>query len=290
MIHYKSKWVKLLVHTILVLAGNALLALGIACFAVPANIIVGGASGLSLVIKQFVPLSLSTLVLIINIIALILGMFFLGKTFIIGTLVSPFAFPFFLEIFENIPALMNLTSDVLLATIYSALLQGIGLGVIFRIGYSTGGLDIPPLIVNKYTKIPVGTLVNIFDIIVLIVQFPFANTEGILYGIIQVIISGYIINQVSIMGENNIQVTIVSKHYEEIKDMIDKEIGRGVTFLNITTGYLRIDSKAVMVVMSRRQYGTLTETIQKIDPQAFIIASEVHSVKGRGFTLPDVNL
>lgn len=285
-----SKASKLLIHSILVIIGNICLAAGISCFAVPAHIILGGASGLTLVMQKFIPISLSQGVLVINIIALVVAFFFLGKSFVLGTLVSTFAFPFFLEFFERNTVLSHLTNDVLLAAIYSALLCGLGLGIIFRVGYSTGGLDIPPIIISKYTGFPVGTLINVLDVLILLGQIPFSNIENILYGIIQVLICGYIINQITIFGENNVQVIVISEYYQEIKDMIFNNIDRGCTLLNITTGYMKKEGKAVMVVLSRREYALLTENIQEIDPNAFIIASEVHSVKGRGFTLPSIDL
>lgn len=286
----QNRILRLIMHAIIVLTGNFLLAIGVQSFAIPAKIIVGGASGMSIVIGHFIPVSLSYSVLVINIVALILGLIFLGKRFIVGTIVSTFAFPLFLEFVAKTPSLNNLTNDRLLAAMFAGALQGIGVGIVFRVGYSTGGLDIPPLIINKYTSIPVGTVVYIVDIIILLAQIPFVNMEGILYGIINAIISGYCIDKAMMIGESNIQVTIISTKPEELVDMIFNEIDRGATYLNITTGYFKKDTKAVMVVCSRRQVTKLQERIQKIDPNAFVITNEVHSVKGRGFTLPSIDL
>ena len=165
---------KLVIDFILVMLGNAIMALGTAGFAVPAKIILGGASGLALSFQHYVfYVHLSTLVLGINIIAFIAGYFLLGKKFAVGTLVSTFAFPFFLAIFEKSYYLTHLTKDTLLAAVYAGFLIGVGLGLVLRLGYSTGGMDIPPLLVNKYTGLSLGLLINIFDIIILIIQIPF---------------------------------------------------------------------------------------------------------------------
>ena len=143
---------KLVIDFILVMLGNAIMALGTAGFAVPAKIILGGASGLALSFQHYVfYVHLSTLVLAINIIAFVVGYIVLGKKFAVGTLVSTFAFPFFLALFEKSYYLTHLTKDTLLAAVYAGFLIGVGLGLVLRLGYSTGGMDIPPLLVNKYT-------------------------------------------------------------------------------------------------------------------------------------------
>ena len=148
---------KLVIDFILVMLGNAIMALGTAGFAVPAKIILGGASGLALSFQHYVfYVHLSTLVLGINVIAFIAGYFLLGKKFAVGTLVSTFAFPFFLAIFEKSYYLTHLTKDTLLAAVYAGFLIGVGLGLVLRLGYSTGGMDIPPLLINKYTGLALG--------------------------------------------------------------------------------------------------------------------------------------
>jgi uncharacterized membrane-anchored protein YitT (DUF2179 family) len=287
----QNKYLRLFVHLILVLIGNIILAFGIDAFALPSKLIVSGSSGVGIIIKQFLPvIDISTTVFIINMLALVVGYFYLGKEFIAGTLVSSFAFPFFLAFFENIPSLAHLTNDRLLSAIFAGICTGIGLGIVFRVGYSTGGLDIPPVIFNKKFGFSVGTMINVFDLVILIGQIPFSNFEGILYGIICVLVSTYLIDRAMMLGESNVQVIIISDRYEEIARMIYRDVDRGVTFLNVTTGYLRNETKAILVILSRRQYTSFNEDVQKIDPYAFVIASDVHSVKGRGFTLPDINM
>lgn len=281
---------RLIRDSVLVVLGNAILAFGVAVFAVPANLIVGGATGLSLIFGQFIPVNYATIVLGINMVMLVLGFVMLGKKFAAGTVVSSFIFPFFLALFESISQLQNITSDILLSAIYAGIFTGVGLGIVFRLGYSTGGMDVPPIIFNKKTGISVAMAINVLDIMILIGQVFFSSFEGILYGIITVFVSTFVLDQVIVMGEKNLQVFVISAMHEEIADAIFKEIDRGCTFVNVTTGYFHHQQKAVLCVANNREYARINDVVMNIDPAAFIIGSEIHSVKGRGFTLPNIDL
>lgn len=275
---------------VLALIGNALVAFGYASFAIPADLIVGGATGLALIGARFIPLDYSTIVFIINMIMLVIGYKMLGRKFAMGTILSSFAFPFFLGVFERIPQLQNISSDVLLCTIYAGVFIGLGLGLVFRLGYSTGGMDVPPIIMSRKTGISVASLINVFDTLILLLQVFFSSFEGILYGIITVFVSNFVLDRVILLGEKNLQVFVISDKHEEIAEAIFKEIDRGCTFVNVTTGYFHHHQKAVLCVMNNRQYISVNNLVMKIDPTAFIISNEIHSVKGRGFTLPNIDL
>ncbi|WP_050637970.1 YitT family protein [Candidatus Stoquefichus sp. SB1] len=281
---------RLIRDTLLVVIGNAILAFGVAVFAVPSQLIVGGATGLSLIIGEFIPMNYASIVFGINMVMLVLGFFVLGKKFAAGTVLSSFIFPFFLSLFESIPQFQHITSDILLSAIYAGIFTGVGLGIVFRLGYSTGGMDVPPIILNKKTGISVALAINVLDIMILIGQVFFSSFEGILYGIITVFVSTFVLDQVIVMGEKNLQVFVISAHHEEIADAIFKEIDRGCTFVNVTTGYFHDQQKAVLCVANNREYAKINDLVMNIDPTAFIIGSEIHSVKGRGFTLPNVDL
>lgn len=277
-------------NIVFVLLGNAILAFAYAVFAVPADLIVGGATGVALILERFLPFDYTSIVFVFNMIMLVFGYIYLGKKFVAGTILSSFAFPMFLSLFENIEQLQNVSQDVLLCTIYTGVCIGLGLGIVFRMGYSTGGMDVPPIIINKKTGISVASLINAFDVTILLMQVFFSSFEGILYGIIAVFISNFVLDRVIVIGEKNIQILIISQKHEEIAQAIFKEIDRGCTFVNVTTGYFHDPQQAVLCVLSNRQYAQINEVIMTIDPTAFIISSDIHSVKGRGFTLPSIDL
>ena len=270
--------------------GNAVVAFGVAVFAVPSDLIVGGATGLSLIIEQFVSVNYATIVFGINMVMLIIGFLVLGKKFAAGTILSSFIFPFFLGLFEAIPQFQHITNDILLSAIYAGIFTGVGLGIVFRLGYSTGGMDVPPIILNKKKGVSVALAINVLDIMILVGQVFFSSFEGILYGIITVFVSTFVLDQVIVMGEKNLQVLVISAEHEKIAEAIFNEIDRGCTFVNVTTGYFHHQQKAVLCVANNREYAKINDLVMEIDPAAFIIGSEIHSVKGRGFTLPNIDL
>ena len=149
-------------ETLIIIVGNFILALGICAFITPVGLITGGASGIGIAVKSLTGINISYTVYAINIVMFVVGYFYFGKKFAAGTLLSTFLYPTFLAILERVPALSTITSDALLSTLYAGLCIGLGLGLVLRVGASTGGMDIPPLIVNKKTGFSVAWLINIF--------------------------------------------------------------------------------------------------------------------------------
>ena len=279
-------------ETIMIIIGNLILAFGLCAFVTPVGLISGGASGIGIAVKSITGINISYTVYVINFIMFGIGFIFLGKKFAFGTLLSTFLYPTFIALFERIPQLANITNDILLSALYGGLCIGLGLGLVLRVGASTGGMDIPPLLVNKKTGISVAWLINIFDCGILLLQVIFCpiTIEAVLYGITVVIITTIVVDKVIILGETKIQVLVISPKWQEIRKIIFDDINRGCTLLNVTTGYYQDKQLAVMAVVSKRELHLLNDMILEIDPTAFIISNETHSVKGRGFTLPSVEL
>lgn len=279
-------------ETIMIIIGNLILAFGLCAFVTPVGLISGGASGIGIAVKSITGINISYTVYVINFIMFVIGFIFLGKKFAFGTLLSTFLYPTFIALFERIPQLANITNDILLSALYGGLCIGLGLGLVLRVGASTGGMDIPPLLVNKKTGISVAWLINIFDCGILLLQVIFCpiTIEAVLYGITVVIITTIVVDKVIILGETKIQVLVISPKWQEIRKIIFDDINRGCTLLNVTTGYYQDKQLVVMAVVSKRELHLLNDMILEIDPTAFIISNETHSVKGRGFTLPSVEL
>ncbi|MDO5406551.1 MAG: YitT family protein [Eubacteriales bacterium] len=268
-----------------ILLGNLVLAFGIAAFSVPNHFLVGGVTGIARSMEYFVHVDMTVTVAVVNVGMFLVGYWLLGKEFALTTVISTVVFPLFLNRLLELEAIAHMTGDRLLAALAAGCLMGLGLGIVMRLGGSTGGMDIPPLALYKKLRIPVAMSMYCMDVVILLSQALFSNTEEILYGIVSVMLTSAVLNQVLIYGAGNVQVLIISREYEQINEMIQNQMDRGSTFLPIQTGYEKLEQKAIMCVLPSRDLTALNRYVQAIDPKAFIIINGVREVRGRGFTL-----
>lgn len=268
-----------------VLIGNTIYSCGIAAFVLPNDLITGGTTGIALILEHYFGLPIGLSVAVFNIVMFILAILILGKSFALTALISTFYFPWILSQFQKVQFIQNMTDDFLLGSIFAGLMLGLGVGLVIRAGASTGGMDIPPLILNKKFGLPVSIGLYVFDFTILIIQMSFRDKERILYGILLVLIYSTLVDKVLLMGKTQMQVKIISDHYEEINKVIQEKLDRGSTFFKTESGYLRKDSFAIMTVVSSRELPKLNELVLEIDKQAFIVINQVNEVMGRGFTL-----
>ena len=268
-----------------VIIGNAMYAAVAVLFLLPSGLPTGGTTGIALLVNRLTGLSVSMFVLGFNIVMLVVGFIFLGKKFAFTTIVSTFTYPICLELFGQIFANVHFTDDIWLNTIFSGLGIGVGLGSVIRMGASTGGMDIPPLILNKYFRIPVSVSLNVFDILILLPQILYNPPERVLYGILLVIIYTTVLDKVLVMGNTKTEVKIISKQVEEVRQAILAQVDRGVTMLYGEGGYKQEQKQIVLSIVSNRELPQVEKLIRQIDPEAFMIISRVTEVRGRGFSL-----
>lgn len=278
------KWGTNLKNLAMILLGNSIYSLAIVVFILPNSLITGGTTGLGLSMDHFFGVPLNVFVGIFNVSMFILGAIVLGKAFALTTLVSTFYYPFILSVFEQIPGLANVTNDRMLATICGGLMIGAGIGIVIRAGASTGGMDIPPLVLNKKFGLPVSVMLYVFDFAILIVQMTFSDKEQIIYGILLVLIYTVVLDKVLLMGESKLQVKIVTAKFEEINGLIQEKLDRGTTLFYAKTGYLKKEQQVIMTVVTNRELAKLNALVKECDPEAFIVIGQVNEVKGRGFT------
>lgn len=281
----EKKWKKNLWTIIGVLSGNLILAFTVSAFMVPHGIIMGGATGIGLTISHYFPIDLSLIIFIVNAILFVLGAVVLGKKFALTTIISTFIYPTFLSVVRQIPGVADMTDNIMLATVYGGALLGLGIGLIVRVGASTGGTDILALVFNKWFHIPVAALLYVVDFTVLGMQVFFSNSEQILYGILALILTTIVLNRVMLMGQSQIQLFIITECYEEVKEKMLKEIDAGVTMVHIETGYGKKQQQGVLCVIPKRKLYSVKELVQMVDPKAFITITQINEVRGRGFTL-----
>lgn len=269
-----------------VVIGNFLYALTVQLFLVPSSLVTGGTTGMALAVNHLTGLPISYFVLAFNVLMLLLGWTVLGRKFALTTLASTFLYPLFLEICERMLGSCVLTDDMLLCTIFSGLGIGAALGIVIRAGASTGGMDIPPLVLRKLLNIPVSVSMYAFDVCILLAQALIRPAENILYGIVLVMIYTIVLDKMLLIGRTRTEVKIVSlNHHHEICNAILHKIDRGVTLLEGEGGYLHGKTQLVFSVISNRELIKLEKVVHDIDPECFMVVSRVSEVRGRGFSM-----
>ena len=272
-------------NSLSIIAGNALYALTVVLFLVPSGLITGGATGIALGVNRALGLPVSGVLFVINMTMLAVGWALLGRRFAITTIASTVLSPMFLALWERVFADFVLTNDIVLNTIFAGFGVGISLGITIRSGASTGGMDIPPLVLNKYFHIPVSVSMMVFDMLILCLQAAFSPLQQCLYGIVLVIVYTVVLDKVLIFGTTRTEVKIISRYADEIRDAILSQLDRGVTVLHGEGGYSREQEQVLLSVITNRQLPRLEKLAKLIDPACFMIVSHVTEVSGRGFSL-----
>ena len=280
-----KRWQQMLLNAAAITFGNALYSLAVALFLEPSGLITGGATGIALAVGRLTGLSVSGVLLVFNLAMLVWGWVVLGRAFAFNTLASSILSPVFLELWERMLAGRVLTDDIILCTIFSGLGIGVALGIVLRSGASTGGMDIPPLVLHKWFHLPVSATMMAFDIAILLVQAVFSPVRQVLYGIVMVIIHTIVMDKMLLLGSSKTQVKIISTKSDEILSAILSDIDRGVTILHSEGGYTREPASLLLTVVSNRELPRLERLVHSIDPECFMIVSRVTEVAGRGFSL-----
>ena len=268
-----------------IILGNAMLAFSICAFVIPYDIMLGGSNGISLAIQHFIPVRLSVISACVNVSLFFLGLIFLGWKFAATSLASTIIYPLVLAFFEMLPLGTLFEENIVVCALFCGALCGAGIGLVVRAGGSTGGMDIPPCILNKYKGIPIGTSLMFFDVVVVLTQVILKGTDGILLSLVVILVMSFVVDKVILSGEKKIQVMIISPAYQEIRKVILEQINCGVTMLDIETGYQGNAQKAILSVVFANKYPEIREAALKLDSHAFIVASEVTNVNGKGYTI-----
>lgn len=267
-----------------VVIGNIIYALVVKLFILPTNLMSSGTTGIALLANHFLGIPVSFFILIFNVCMLILGLIVLGKKFAMTTIVSTLMYPIALEFFNQTLGEFVITNNELLNTIFAGLGIGLALGIVIRSGASTGGMDIPPLVLNHFFRIPVSVSLYVFDFIILLSQSLYNPLERLLYGIILILLTSIVLDKVLLMGTTKTEVKIISPKFEKIAEEILSEMDRGVTLLNARGGYLKNEHSVVLSVVSNRELPKIEKLVRALDPDAFMIVSRVSEVWGRGFS------
>ena len=281
----QNKAASVVIQTAVILFGLTVYAAGVVLFILPLDMIAAGTTGLGLMAQHFFGIPLSGFVAVFNIIMFGLGWLELGKKFAATTLLATFYYPFILDRLTALAGDFVFTTDPMLCAIFAGIMIGFALGFVIRSGASTGGMDIPPLVLQKWFRLPVSLTMMVFDIAILLVQALFSPPEQVLYGIVMVILHTIVMDKMLLLGDSRTQVKIVSTRSDEIRDAILEQIDRGVTILHGEGGYTHEPAEVLLSVVSNRELPKLEKLVHSIDPECFLIVSRVTEVSGRGFSL-----
>lgn len=285
------------------------------------NLIVGGVGGIATILKSALrdvtlfgmPIGSSLIILVINIILLILSLFFISKDFFFKTLYASIIYPVYIFIWEIVIKLLgdnfislskvaleleetlNLSTTTvriimaggyLLYILFGAVMVGTGLGLAVKKGASTGGVDIVQKIFLKYFKIPLSVSLFIIDgSIVLSAALYFQDILTILYGVAFIYLSGYVLDSIAFSGFNSRAVSIVTKESLKVKEKIYEVLNRGVTEVYVRGGYIQEDSMMLVCIMSNHEFYKIRPIILEIDSKAFIYVTRASEVHGEGFSI-----
>ena len=263
--------------------GSTLFALGFALFLAPNSINTGGISGLAMVLVEVLGIgSVGSLSILVNLPLFVLGGLKIGRRFFAGSLLGMLLSSVLIDAFSG---LSFATPEPLLGVLYGGVICGLGLGVVFVSGTSTGGSDIlVRLLKLRYRNVPIGQISMIFDgLVVILTGIAFQDVSKALYSGVTVFLCGKMVDAVVYKFDYSKVALIISPAYEAIAGEIGKKLDRGATFLHAEGSYSGNSTKVVLVAVKKQQLAELTELVSELDPDAFIIVQEAHQVLGDGF-------
>lgn len=276
-INHKIKFKELIEFII----GCFLVALAFNLFMSPNNLVAGGVSGFSLILKHFFGLNPSTIISISNIFLIILSFIILGKEKTKMTILGSILFPVFVSLTEHLSTYISFKeSEMILISVFGGALQGLGAGLIFRAGYSTGGTDILNMIVSKIFKISLGNSMFFTDgLIILGGAFVFGFNH-LMYSLIILCLISNLTDKVVLGISDSKAFYIITSKEKEVKDFVINELKHGITELSAKGGYNSKNQTVLMSVIPTREYYKLKEGIHNIDKDAFFVAMDSYEVKG----------
>ncbi|MBQ2785105.1 MAG: YitT family protein [Oscillospiraceae bacterium] len=264
-------------------AGSVLFALGFNLFLLPNELNAGGISGLAMIAVRVLDFgSVGMITMLVNLPLFAIGGIKIGKKFFFGSLAGMLASSVALDALAGLP---YPTVDPLLAALYGGAMCGLGLGLVFSLGASTGGSDIiVRLLKRKMQNVPIGTINICFDFAVAaLTGITFHNISSALYSGVAIFITGKVIDAVVYSFDYSKVVVIISDYHEQIVRVIKEDLDRGVTYLHGEGAYSNSSKKVIFSVVKKQQIAELKRSVVEIDPNAFIVVQDAHQVLGEGF-------
>ncbi|MGM0921624.1 MAG: YitT family protein [Bacillota bacterium] len=269
-----------------ILLGSAIFAFGLVHFNMQNNLAEGGFTGITLLLYFIFNIDPSISNLVLNIPIFFIGWKLLGRTTFLYTIIGTVALSVFLWLFQRFQIYMPLKDDLTLAALFAGVFIGVGLGIIFRYGGTTGGVDIIARLVHKYKGVSMGKTMFMFDFVVIALSLvTYLSYKEAMYTLVAVFIAAKVIDFMQEGAYAAKGATIISERNGEIADKIMQEMDRGVTILKGQGSFTKMDRNVLYCVVGKNEIVRLKTVITSVDPHAFVAVSDVHDVLGEGFTL-----
>lgn len=278
-----TKIKRVLQDYIIMTFGLFLFAMAWVLFIIPAEIAGGGISGVAAVVFYASKVPVSITYFVINIFLVLIAIKVLGANFGVKTIYCILVVTAIFALAQDVIT-EPLVDDMFLSSVLGGMMSGIGLGIVFSRGGSTGGTDIIAMIVNKYRNVSPGRVIMICDVVIIAsIYFVSQSVEKLVYGFVVMWVVSYTLDSFLSGANRSVQMFIISKEYEKIAEFINNEAIRGVTLLDGSGWYTKKETKVIMSVVRKKETGAIFRKIKQIDPDAFISMGTVMGVYGQGF-------
>ena len=269
-----------------ILVGCLVAASSINLFVVPSNLLTGGVTGIAIIFYFLAGLPIGLQTLIYNVPLLVASYKLLGKKYTLDVVIGTVMFSFALDLTKFLNGMLPV-DDLMLASIYGGIFNGIGYGIVFRMNGSTGGFDILGAIFKKYYSMEIGSVIFGFNCLIVAIAGGLFSVQGAMFTLICMYVTSQMTNKIIDGFNQRKAILIVSNRATDIADGIIADIGRGVTFLNGEGAYTGDPKKIVMVVVSMTQIAKIKIIVNTVDRNAFMLILSASEVMGRGFTRPN---
>ncbi|TFJ71789.1 YitT family protein [Carnobacterium maltaromaticum] len=269
----------------LVTLSLALIGISINMFLAPHHIAAGGVSGIGVLVEQAFGINRATTVLVLNLLMLILTFFFLGRPVFIKTVIGSMLLPISLAVVPEI----KVVEDPFLAVIFGSAIFAVGVAILYKIGASSGGTTIPPLIFQKYFGISTSLGLFLTDAVIVIFNIFVFGTEAFFFAILSLVLTSIVMNYIETGMKRRRAVMIMSEnHIDAIKVALLENLNRGITVFSVSGGYTGNEKNMLMIILTNQEYQSILKVIDEIDKTSFIIAYNVSEVHGLGFSYQPV--
>lgn len=265
----------------LITAGSVLIAAAVGFFMVPGDLVLGSVAGLAMVLSQVLPLRVATLNMILNILFMLLGFIFMGRSFGAKTVYASVLYPALVWGIDMVlPDLASMTGDTWLDLLCFIFLVSAGQAILFHVNASSGGLDVPAKILNKYFHIDIGKAVTVCGLVTVVSSVLVYDLRTMIVGILGTYLNGVVVDEFVSGFSRKKRVCILSDRHEEIKEYILHKLSRGVTVYQAVGGFEGKERPELVTILTKTEYAQLMAYVRRTDPDAFLTVTAVSEVAG----------